>query len=144
MGSLKENGLFVTLKTGKDLMDRLERDNNGLPEQMAAVSLASAYTWNPCAYLTRHDMELPEPPQSDGKIIAVVPCSHPDDYKFLQYVLVEYPNKFVSWLHNSQDGGFHHGHYFELEYDQEGTEQEMEELRTKALKAFAKRVEERV
>jgi len=132
--------MFVTLETLVELNERIGRDNAGNPQQLAAVAMGSAFTFNTCAHLSRHDIAMPAPPQTDGKIIASVPCSHPDDFPYRKYVLVEYQGKFVSWLHNLQDGGFHEGHYTDRGQTIESTEETQDNLRSEALRLFAKRV----
>jgi len=138
--------MFVTLETLVELNERIGRDNAGNPQQLAAVAMGSAFTFNTCAHLSRHDIAMPAPPstQGEGKIIASVPCSHPDDFPYRKYVLVEYQGKFVSWLHNLQDGGFHAGDYTTMGVGVEWSEDKQAALRAEALKKFAKRVVELV
>lgn len=46
-------------------------------------------------------------------ILAAKPYSdHPGDH-YLSIVLAQnFKGEYVTWLHNSQDGGFYSGHYF--------------------------------
>ena len=141
MGSLRISGL-LTVPADQDALLELVRTRypeEGSQERQAAV-MTMGFAWNTAAYLTRHDMELPAPPQTGGTIIAVVPFRQVDDYKFLKLVLVEYPGKIVSWMHNSDDGGFHGGEYTTLGVGKTLTEEVQGILRSEALLQFSSRV----
>ena len=133
---------YYSSRDAEALLDKLDEGYSGNGELRAAAAMGGAFTWNLCVYLSRHDIAMPAPPSNvgEGKIIAAVPFQHPDDFKFLQYVLVEYPGKFVSWIHNSTDGGFHEGHYTEIGYGDEVNDESQAVLRAAAIRAFTGRV----
>ena len=143
MTIFKKDGLFATPKDFKTVASNCA--GYSTPAERAAAMVAFGTTFNLCAELTAHIPDIPKPPLSSiddgkGKVIAWVPFTHKDDYKFLSYVLVEYKGKFVSWIANSQDKGFHEGHYTEIGQGVKLTEDRQDMLRSEALKEFGIRV----